>query len=499
MEFFICVNYDKVKTQDKNMKRILNKETIKCIGKEVKVCGWVNTIRSHGKIIFIDLRDRSGILQLVCPVNLAKDIRPEWVISVEGIIKQRPKGMQNPKLKAGRVELKVENLEVLNKSKTSPFEVNTNTKDVNEELRLKYRYLDLRTERMKKNLIFRHKAIKYIRDFMDENEFIEIETPLLTKSTPEGARDFIIPSRLHPGKFYALPQSPQQYKQLLMVAGVEKYFQIAKCLRDEDLRADRQFEFTQLDIEMAFTSQDEILDLVEELCLGLIKKIFLNKKITQTPFPRFKYEQVMKKYGTDSPDIRKDKSNSNELGFCWIIDFPLFEKQIKQDFFYGAGEKIAPSHHMFTAPKEEDIKLLDKEPLKVKSLQYDLVLNGVEIAGGSIRIHESKIQEKIFELIGFTQEQKQEFSHLLSAFEYGCPPHGGIAFGFDRFLAAILDEPSIREVIAFPKMGDGQDPMMNTPAEISKEQLKELHIQIFQRKTQKGGGDEVSSPIKLKK
>ena len=460
------------------MKRILNKETIKYIGEEVMVSGWVQTVRAHGKIIFIDLRDRSGVLQLICPSDLAKDIRPEWVVSVEGIIKERPEGMQNPKFESGKVELKVEKLEVLNKSKTPPFEITTDTRAINEEIRLKYRYLDLRTERMTNNLIFRHKVIKHIRDFMDKQEFVEIETPLLTKSTPEGARDFVVPSRIHPGKFSALPQSPQQYKQLLIVAGIEKYFQLAKCLRDEDSRADRQPEFTQLDIEMAFISQEEILNLAEKMCINLIEKIFPEKKITETPFPRLKYEEVMKKYGTDSPDIRKDKSNKNELGFCWIVDFPLFSKQTKEDFFYGAGGKMAPSHHMFTAPKKEDIDLLDKEPLKAKSYQHDLVLNGAEIAGGSIRIHDSKVQEKIFELIGFSEKEKKEFSHLLSAFEYGCPPHGGIALGFDRLLSIILNEPNIREVIAFPKTGDSRDLIMDAPSEISEKQLKELNIKM---------------------
>jgi len=460
------------------MERTLNIKTTKWLGKRVKVCGWVNTIRSHGKIIFIDLRDQSGILQLVCAPKIAETLKPEWVIEAEGTIKERPKGMQNSKVETGKVELEVEVLEVLNESKTPPFEITTSSKEIKEEIRLKYRYLDLRTERMRKNLILRHKVIKHIRDFMDKNEFVEVETPILTKSTPEGARDFIVPSRLHPEKFYALPQSPQQYKQLLMVAGIEKYFQIAKCFRDEDLRADRQLEFTQLDIEMAFVTQDEILNLVERLYIGLVKKIFPEKKISKIPFPRLKYEQAIKEYCSDKPDIRKNKSDPNELGFCWIVDFPLFIKQTKQDFFHGAGKKLAPSHHMFTAPKKEDIEMLDKCPLKVKSYQHDLILNGVEIGGGSMRISDPKIQEKIFEIIGFSKKQKEQFSHLLSAFKCGAPPHGGIAPGIDRFLAIVLNEPSIREVIAFPKTGDGRDPMMNAPSEVSEKQLKELRIKL---------------------
>ena len=478
---FFLLNCDRINL----MQRTLIAETIKYAGRKVMACGWVQTIRAHGKILFIDLRDRTGILQIVInPKNpcykLAQKIRPEWVVKFEGRIKKRPKGMQNPKLETGKIELEVENLEILNKAKTLPFEVNVDTKEVKEELRLKYRYLDLRTERMKKNLIFRHKIIKYIRDFMDKNGFVEINTPLLTKSTPEGARDFVVPSRLHPGKFYALPQSPQQYKQLLMIAGFERYFQIAPCFRDEAARADRSpGEFYQLDIEMSFVTQEDILNLVEELFICLVKDLFPDKKITKIPWPRLSYEKVMKKYNTDKPDLRKNKKDKKELAFCWIVDFPLFTKQTKQDFFHGAGEKIAPSHHMFTAPKEEDIKLLDQEPLKVKSMQHDLVLNGVEIGGGSIRIHNPKIQEKIFELIGFKEKEKKQFSHLLSAFEYGCPPHGGIAPGIDRLVRILLEEDNIREVIAFPMSGDAKDLMMGTPTEISKEQLKELHLNKF--------------------
>jgi len=468
------------------MKRILNNETIKHLGKLVKVCGWVNVIRSHGKIIFADLRDISGALQLVFIPNnkslyqLAEEIRPEWVLEIEGIIKERPKGMQNPKIETGEIELEVKNLKILNQSKTLPFEVGVDTKNINDEMRLKYRYLDLRTERMKKNLIYRYKIIKYIRDFLEKKDFVEINTPLLTKSTPEGARDFVVPSRSHPGKFYALPQSPQQYKQLLMVAGFEKYFQIAPCFRDEAARADRSpGEFYQLDLEMSFITQEDILNLIEELFTTLVQKLFPDKKITKTPWPRITYDESMEKYGNDKPDLRKDKNDKKELAFCWVLDFPLFAKQTKEDFFHGAGKKLGPSHHMFTAPKEEDIHLLDKEPLKVKSYQHDLALNGVEIGGGSMRISDSKIQEKIFDLIGFTKKQKKQFSHLLTAFEYGVPPHGGIAPGIDRLVRILLEEDNIREVVAFPMSGDAKDLMMGTPTEISKEQLEELHIKIM--------------------
>ncbi|MDP2864077.1 MAG: amino acid--tRNA ligase-related protein [bacterium] len=471
------------------MQRILNIETVKYLSKKVKVCGWVKTIRSHGKIIFIDLRDRSGLLQLVfTPENKdlyekCQKLRPEWVIGVEGEIKERPKKMINPKLETGRIEFQPEKLEIFSQAKTLPFPVDTSGYEIAEEKRLKYRYLDLRRERIRKNLEIRQKVIQFMRTFLQKEGFIEIATPLLSKSTPEGARDYLVPSRLHPGKFFALPQSPQQYKQLLMVAGLERYFQIAPCFRDEAARADRSpGEFYQLDLEMSFVTQEDILNLIEGLFTALVKELFPDREITEIPWPRLNYEQAMKEYDTDSPDLRKDKKNKKELAFCWILDFPLFIKQTKEDFFHGAGKKLAPSHHMFTAPKEEDIELLDKDPLKVKSYQHDLVLNGIEIGGGSIRIHDPKVQEKIFELIGFNQRQKKQFSHLLSAFKYGVPPHGGIAPGIDRLIRILLGEDNIREVIAFPMSGDTRDLMMEAPSEVSEEQLKELHIKIIKPK-----------------
>ncbi len=461
------------------MNRIPIIETNKYIGKKIKVAGWVHSRRDHGKLVFIDLRDRSSLLQIVFDGKDASDLRPEWVISVEGIVNKRPKGMINKDLETGTVELKAEKLEVLNKAKTLPFPIDKDTIKVKEETRLKYRYLDLRSERMRKNMKLRNQTILFIRNFLEKEDFLEIQTPILSKSTPEGARDYLVPSRLHAGKFFALPQSPQQYKQLLMVAGIEKYFQIAPCFRDEDARADRSpGEFYQLDLEMSFVEQDDILKLTERLFIAMVKKIFPEKKITKEPWPRLTYDEVMKKYKTDSPDLRKNKKDPNELAFAWIINFPLFVQQTKEDFFYGAGEKYAPSHHMFTAPKKEDISLLDKDPLKVKSYQHDLVLNGYEVGGGSIRIHDPKLQEKIFDLIGFSKKQKQQFSHLLKAFDYGVPPHGGIAPGIDRLLMVLTGEPSLKELIAFPLMGDARDPLMDAPSEISKKQLKDAHIKI---------------------
>ncbi len=464
------------------MKRSLAREASQLLEREVRICGWVNTVRSHGKIIFVDLRDRSGLVQVVFAPNLepqiyksAQTLRPEWVIEVIGKVQKRPRGMENPKIKSGEIEISATKLKIFSRAKTLPFPIDTDGYEIKEEKRLKYRYLDLRRKRMQKNLKMRQKVIQLMREFLQERDFVEVETPILTKSTPEGARDFIVPSRLHPGKFYALPQSPQQYKQLLMVAGLERYFQVAKCFRDEDPRADRQPVFTQLDIEMSFVDQEEILSLIEELYIKIIRTLFPEKKITKIPFPRIPCQEAMEKYKTDRPDIRKNKQDKNELGFCFIIDFPLFEKTVEKE--------ISPSHHPFTAPKDEDIPLLDSEPMKVRSWQHDFVCNGWEIAGGSIRITNPEIQTKIFKILGHTQKEIEEkFGHLLRAFEYGVPPHGGIAPGIDRFLAIVLGEPNIREVIAFPKTGDFRGLMMNTPSEIAKKQLKELHIKPIKKK-----------------
>ena len=460
-------------------------------GKNVKVSGWVHTRRDHGKIIFIDLRDKTGILQIVFTprlnsgrasqngdiYKLADSLRSEWVISVEGKINARPKGMENPSIKTGLIEMSAEKLEILNPAETPPFLPDTDGYEINEETRLKYRYLDLRRPRLTKNLETRHKVIKYIRDYLDAKGFTEIETPVLTKSTPEGARDYVVPSRLHPGQFYALPQSPQQYKQLLMVAGLEKYFQIARCFRDEDTRGDRQPEFTQLDIEMSFVKQDDILNITEELMIELTEKI-LGKKIYQKPFPRIKYEEAIKKFKDDKFDLREENppaGGPNVFAFAWVIDFPLFEQT--------KTKEINPSHHPFTAPKDEDIPLLDKDPMKARSWQHDLVCNGFELGGGSIRISNAKIQKKIFEILGHSKEEiEAKFGHLLKAFEYGVPPHGGIALGIDRLMAIFLNEPNIREVIAFPKTGDGRDLMMSAPSDISPAQLKELGLSLEKKK-----------------
>ena len=447
-------------------------------GEKVTLCGWVQSHRIQGKISFLLLRDRYGITQMFVDPKLTKklgEVRRESVLQVKGLVNERPKNQINKELATGEVEVAATEINVLSEALPLPLEIEKI--ESTEDTRLKYRYLDLRNPKMQESMLLRHKAIQFIRDYLDKEGFLEITTPILTKSTPEGARDYLVPSRLHKGKFYALPQSPQQYKQLLMVAGSDRYFQIAPCFRDEAARAHRApGEFYQLDLEMSFVEQNDILDLTEDLFIKMIKEVFPNKKITKIPFPRLSYEEVMKKYKTDSPDLRKNKEDKDELAFCWIVDFPLFVKQTEADYFYGAGKELAPSHHMFTAPKEEDIPLLDKNPGKAKSYQHDLVLNGFEVGGGSIRIHDPKMQEKIFDLIGFTDKQKKEFSHMLEAFKYGVPPHGGIAPGIDRLLMAIMGKASIRDVIAFPKNKDAVDLVMDAPSEVSKEQLDELGI-----------------------
>jgi aspartyl-tRNA synthetase len=472
------------------MKRTYIGDLTKHVGKKVRLYGWVDNRRDHGKLIFLDMRDMTGKVQMVVvPAHkeahqTSGDLRNEWVITVEGMVNKRPERMIKKDEPNGDVEIEVLELSVINQAITPPFEVNQDTSKVNEETRLTYRYIDLRTERMQYNLRKRGEVTKFIRDYLYNEKFVEISTPILTKTTPEGARDFIVPARMYPGMFYALPQSPQQYKQLLMVAGFEKYFQFASCLRDEDSRADRAFgEFTQLDLEMSFVVQEDILQLMEAMFTELVRKVFPEKRISQEPWPRLSHKEAMENYGSDKPDLRKDKNDSNELAFAWTLDFPLFTEQTKEDFYHGSGSAaFAPSHHMFTAPHPDDIGLLETDPAKVRGLQHDLVLNGYEVGGGSIRIHDPIVQEKVFDLIGFTSEQKQQFSHMLEAFKYGVPPHGGIAPGLDRFMMVVLGEKSLREVMAFPKTGEGRDLTMNAPSLATDDQLKELGLEVRKRK-----------------
>jgi aspartyl-tRNA synthetase len=572
------------------------------VGEQVTLNGWVNARRDHGGLIFIDLRDRSGIIQVVFnpeldkeSFHLAESVRGEYVVAVKGVVQARPQDTENPNLKTGKVEVYVEKMEVLNTAKTPPFYIE-NGIDVDELLRLRYRYLDLRRPEMKDNLLLRHRVVKSIRDYLDERGFMEIETPILGRSTPEGARDYLVPSRLHPGEFFALPQSPQQYKQMLMVAGMEKYFQIARCFRDEDLRADRQPEFTQLDMEMSFIDEEDIISLIEGMMPRLFKEGY-NIDIP-TPFPRISYDDAMLKYGSDQPDMRFDweivditelvkdvdfkvfasaiagggvvralnartcgsftRKEIDDLGrmavefgakglawinvtetelkspitkffseekmqtilaaldakpgdlllfgadqadivarvlgvlrlnlgkrlnlcdpkklvFAWVLDFPLFE--------YDAEEKrFVAVHHMFTSPRVEDISLLDTDPAQVKARAYDLVLNGVEIGGGSIRIHRRELQEKMFSLLGMSREEAVEkFGYMMEAFEYGAPPHGGVAFGIDRLVMLMAGRDSIREVIAFPKTQSAACPMTNAPSAVSPKQLRELSLKLKEK------------------
>jgi aspartyl-tRNA synthetase len=397
----------------------------------------------------------------------------EWVLKLTGIVNKRPEKNIKAGVINGDVELEVTAIEILNEALTPPFQVNENTIGISEDIRMKYRYLDLRSERMQKNIRMRDKIISFFRDYMHKNDFVEIETPILMKGTPEGSREYLVPSRLEIGKFYALPQSPQQFKQLSMVAGFEKYFQIARCMRDEDTRGDRQPEFTQLDFEMSFIDQEEVLSYTETMFIELVKTLYPNKQISETPFPRLTFAESMEKYGSDKPDLRKDKTNPDELAFVWIVDFPMFERNKEGN--------LQAAHHPFCSIKEEDKeKFMKGEDLfSIRANSYDLVLNGYELSSGSIRIHESAMQKRVFDLLEISEEEQQlKFSHMLEAFKYGAPPHGGFAPGIDRIVMLLENEPNIREVIAFAKTGEGKDLLMGAPSITSEKQLKELGIQI---------------------
>jgi len=568
-------------------------------GQAVTLAGWVHRRRDHGGLLFFDLRDRSGIVQVVCDDNMpaeareeANGLRPEYVVQVTGTVERRPAGLENPDLLTGEVEVRAQGLTILNTARTPVFYINEE-EEIDEALRLRYRYLDLRRPRMQRNIILRHQAVRFIRDYLSERGFIEIETPVLIRSTPEGARDYVVPSRLHPGCFYALPQSPQQLKQLLMVAGFERYFQIARCFRDEDQRADRQPEFTQLDLEMSFVDREDVLQLTEGLFTSLVPTVS-DKKVLYTPFPRLSYAEAMARYGSDKPDLRfgleivdltpqaaatgfqvfrevagaggvvrglrapgcagysrkqmqeltdlavrngakglvwvargVDEVRSpiakflsegemqslmaalslqpgdlglivageaaiasaalgslrSELGarlsladdrvlaFAWVLDFPLLEWNEEEGRYQAV-------HHPFTAPLDEDLPYLETDPGRVRAKAYDVVANGYEVGGGSIRIHRRDVQERMFRAIGMSDDEaRSQFGHLLEAFEFGAPPHGGIAPGIDRLVMLLAGEPNIREVIAFPKTQRAADLMLGAPAPIAERQLRELAIE----------------------
>ncbi len=567
------------------------------------MCGWVHRRRDHGQLIFIDLRDRYGLTQIVSDPTESPELherfdklRPEYVIKIIGKVRARPDGMTNTNMATGGIEVLCTDLEILNKSAVPPFEIDQD-KEVAEEIRLKYRYLDLRRERMKENIVLRHKLIKLIRDLMDEEGFIEVETPIMIKGTPEGSREYLVPSRLYPGNFYVLPQSPQQLKQLLMVAGTDRYFQIARCFRDEDQRGDRQPEFTQLDMEMSFADAEDIMQINEEVMIKLVEKLAPGKKVQNKPFTRITWQEAMDKYGADKPDLRfempitdltdelkdsefkvfkdtvasggnvralrveggasftrkeidemtevakayggkglaymqfteeevkspilkflsekemesiqqktgaekgdilffaadkfktvcavlgqirlacGDKFNLRDdevFSFCWVTDWPLFSWNEDE-------QKLNAEHHPFTAPFDEDMSLLDSNPESVRAKAFDIVLNGSEIGGGSIRIHDSEMQSKIFDILSISRDDaERRFGHLLKAFEYGAPPHGGIAWGLDRVVMIFRDEPNIREVIAFPKDQKARDLLLNAPSELPAEQIAEAHISVIE-------------------
>lgn len=462
--------------------RILTRDIGEHVGKEITLKGWVDTRRDHGKLIFIDFRDWTGLAQVVFLPNnkelheKASVLRSEWVIELKGMVQKRPEGLINTKIASGAFEIAATGLTILSEAKTPPIEVGSDGLDIGEESRMKYRYVDLRRARMQKNLRNRARVFQMIREFFAKNDFVEVETPVLSKSTPEGARDYLVPSRIQEGKFYALPQSPQQYKQLLMASGMDRYFQLARCFRDEDTRGDRQPEFTQLDIEMSFVERDDVMAVNEELLIKLVKELYPEKKIQEIPFPRITYKESMEKYGTDRPDLRNDKNDSNLLAFCWVVDFPFFEKTDEGGWTF--------THNPFSAPKPEFMEdLLHKRNIgEILTTQYDIALNGWEIGGGSIRNHRSEGLKAVFEIMGFSDERIQKnFGHMLEAFDFGAPPHGGIAWGMDRFMMIMENEPNIREVIAFPKTGDGRDFMMDAPSDVSEEQLRELHIKITKK------------------
>ncbi len=465
--------------------RTLVKQTLSKVGEVVTLKGWVATKRDHGKITFIDLRDRTGVIQCV-GYKMMGELTTESVVSLTGLVKQRPERMVNKEIETGTVELEVQEYQVLNLAKELPIQVDGDAYDVKEEVRLKYRYLDLRRKRLRKNLQIRSRLVQGFREYLFEQDFVEVETPLLTKATKEGARDFIVPSRFQVGKFYALPQSPQQYKQLLMTAGVERYFQVAKCIRDEDLRADRGFEFTQLDIELSFVKQEEVMKLTEEMVKYAVTKA--GGKLKDQTFPIFTYDEAMKKYGADKFDMRTDEEKkSGVLAFAWVIKFPFFKKVDKDDQAEVIDGKSGWTftHNPFSAPEDKYLKdhLAGNNLSGIVAQQYDLVCNGHEAGGGSIRAHQSEVLKATFKNMGYSEaEIEQSVGHMLEAFEVGTPPHGGIALGIDRLAMIISQETSIKEVIAFPMSSTGRTAVMDAPAVVQEEQLTELHLKVIEDK-----------------
>lgn len=467
------------------MQRTLIKDIGASIGQQVLVKGWIDVRRDQGKMVFLDLRDITGKVQAVVLPNhtealdVAQKVRPEWVVAVTAQVNKRPERNVKEGVVNGDVELEVLAIEVLNEASTPAFDISTDGTELGEEVRLEHKYLDQRRARVQKNITTRHKVVKFIRDYFDKEGFLEIETPLLTNPTPEGSRSYLVPSRIYPGSFYALPQSPQQYKQLLMSGGFERYFQIAKCMRDEDTRGDRQPEFTQLDMEMSFVTREDVMAMNEKLLIKIVTELFPEKRIQQVPFPVLTYNEAMEKYGSDKPDIREDKNDTNLLAFCWVIDFPAFEKT-SEDNVDGTGEWTF-THNPFTGVKDEfrNDFLAKKNIGNILSTQYDVAMNGYEIGGGGIRLHRAEDLKCAFEIMGYDDARiESNFGHMLRALASGTPPHGGIAWGLDRLLMILLNEPNIREVIAFPKTGEGRDVLMQAPSPAPTKTLKELKLEI---------------------
>lgn len=460
--------------------RILTSETPSHVGKTVELAGWVANRRDHGKLIFLDLRDRGGVIQMVVTpkspaYEAASKLRSEWVIRVKGEVKARPEGMINKDIPTGTVELGVAELEVLNEAQTPPFPIDTDGQDIGEEHRLKYRYLDLRRPRVHKNIIVRSELVQHARNYLLKHGFTEIETPYFTSTTPEGSRDFVVPSRMYPGQFFALPQSPQQYKQLLQVAGFERYFQMARCFRDEDLRADRGFEHTQIDIEMSFVDREEVMQLIEGMMITIFEA--MGKTIREKPFPRLTYAESMKTYGADKFDMRTEEEKATGvLAFAWVTEFPFFEKDKEGHWTF--------THNPFSMPAQENIAdhLEGKNIEKIVTQQYDLVCNGFEVGGGSIRAHKPEILKATFKTMGYNDEQIQaEFGHMLDAFSFGAPPHGGIAFGIERLTMILTGEQYLREVQAFPQSASGHPSVMNAPTTISPERMREYGLKLIDK------------------
>jgi len=447
--------------------------TAAMVGQTVTLCGWLHRRRDHGGLSFFDLRDRSGLAQVVFNAKAdaalhqtAKTFGPEYVLAVTGTVRPRPKGNENPKLPSGMVEVAATAVEVLNPATPPPFEIDDQI-EVSEDVRMQWRYIDLRRPASQEKLILRHRIVHQIRQALNDQGFVEVETPILTKSTPEGARDYLVPSRVNPGQFFALPQSPQLFKQLLMVSGLERYFQIARCFRDEDLRADRQPEFTQLDLEMSFVDEEDVYAVIEGVVSGVFKDIM--QLALPVPFPRMTHREAKEQYRSDKPDLR---TGTSPWAFCWITEFPLF--QWNKD-----ARRWDAEHHPFTAPHPDDVNILESDQGKVRSRAYDLVLNGTELGSGSIRIHNADLQRRVFSVLGLDERTIQErFGFLIQAFSYGAPPHGGFALGIDRLVAMLTKAPSIREVIAFPKTQKAVCPLTGAPSPVSEQQLKELSLKI---------------------